>query len=52
MNVLIVEDDEAIARLMDLSILNHKEFLLQNVRADLLLNELAQEEEYVLTEKM
>ena len=43
---------EALAlKLMDLSVLNHKEFPLQNVRADILLNELSQEEEYVLTEK-
>ncbi len=38
-------------KLMDLTVLNHKEFLLQEIQADKLLEELIKSEEYLLTEK-
>lgn len=43
---------EALAlKLMDLAVLNHKNFMLQEMRADILLNEIAKDEEYIMTEK-
>lgn len=38
-------------KLMDLAVLNHKEFILQEMRADILLQELAKDEEYLMSEK-
>ena len=38
-------------KLMDLAVLNHKEFVLQEMRADILLQELAKDEEYLMSEK-
>ncbi len=43
---------EALAhKLMDLTVLNHKDFLLEEMKADTMLAELAGSEEYLLTEK-
>lgn len=38
-------------KLMDLTVLNHKDFVLQEMRADLLLQELIKEEEPIVAEK-
>lgn len=38
-------------KLMDLVVLNHKDFVLQEMRADRLLQELAKDEEFLLSEK-
>ncbi len=43
---------EALAlKLMDLTVLNHKDFVLQEMRADVLLYELAKDEQYLVKEK-
>lgn len=43
---------EALAlKLMDLTVLNHKDYLLQEMRADVLLYELAKDEQYLAKEK-
>lgn len=43
---------EALAlKLMDLTVLNHRDFMLQEMRADTLLYELAKDEEYLVKEK-
>ena len=38
-------------KLMDLTVLNHKDFVLQEMRADILLQEVAKDEEYLMSEK-